>query len=79
MRGKDSPTDTLLDKRVIERNIKKGLVSRETFEKHLSALPDVADQAETIQAKLGDDDEDDIDDDEDMDSDGAEETDDVEG
>jgi hypothetical protein len=76
MRGKDSPSDTLLDKRVIERNIKKGLVSRETFEKHLTALPDVADQAETIQARLGDDD--DLDDDEDMDSDGAEESDEAE-
>ena len=40
-----------------ERNIKKGLVTREAFDKHLSALPDVADAAETIKARLGEDEE----------------------
>ena len=62
---KEPISPMIVDKRVVERNIKKGLLSREDFDKHLSALPDVADQAETVQARLGeepDDDEDDVDD-----------------
>ncbi|HJL15093.1 MAG TPA: hypothetical protein RMH99_05525 [Sandaracinaceae bacterium LLY-WYZ-13_1] len=38
--------DFLLDKRVVERNIAKGLVDRKEYEKHLGALPDVEDNAE---------------------------------
>jgi hypothetical protein len=34
--------DRLFDKRTIERNIKKGLVTRKDYEKHLKALDDVA-------------------------------------
>jgi len=45
----------LIDKRVIERNIKKGLLSREDFEKVLVALPDVAEQSEKMQTRLGED------------------------
>jgi hypothetical protein len=33
--------DRLFDKRTIERNIKKGLVSRKDYEKHLKGLDDV--------------------------------------
>ncbi len=44
----------LLDKRVVERNIKKGLVTREEYDKSVSSLPDVADGAELIKARLGD-------------------------
>lgn len=53
MRKDTTPRDMLLDKRVIERNIKKGLVTREEFSKALTSLPDVADHAEEIQARLG--------------------------
>lgn len=51
----------LLDRRVVERNIKKGLLTREEFEKHLEGLGDVAGQAEKIAATLHgrDDDHDD--------------------
>jgi hypothetical protein len=50
---KESVPMQLLDKRVVERNIKRGLVTREAYEKHMSSLADVASQAEVIQAKLG--------------------------
>lgn len=51
----------LLDRRVVERNIKKGLLTREEFEKHLDGLSDVAGQAEKIAATLhGRDDDDDV-------------------
>lgn len=43
----------LIDRRIVDRNIKKGLVSREAFELHLQSLPDMAEQAETIRARLG--------------------------
>ena len=32
--------DRLFDKRTIERNIKKGLVTRKEYEKHMKALED---------------------------------------
>jgi hypothetical protein len=34
--------DRLFDKRTIERNIKKGLVTRKDYEKHLKTMEDVA-------------------------------------
>lgn len=33
-------TDRVLDKRIVERNITKGLISKEQYEKHLTELPD---------------------------------------
>lgn len=44
----------LLDKRVVDRNIRKGLVTREDYAKFLDQLPDRADQA----VRLGDTDDD---------------------
>jgi hypothetical protein len=38
--------DFLLDKRVLNRNIAKGLVDKKAYDKHLKALPDVEDNAE---------------------------------
>lgn len=43
------------DKRVVERNIRKGVVTRDAFDKHLKTLPDVEDQSELIAARLEDD------------------------
>jgi len=40
----DPKTARLYDKRIVERNIKKGLVSRKDYDKHLKALDDVADK-----------------------------------
>jgi hypothetical protein len=37
------------DVRVRERNLKKGVFEQKDVEKHLSGLPDAADQAEAIQ------------------------------
>lgn len=41
-RDVDAKNDRLLDKRTIDRNIKKGLLTRKDFDKHLKALEDVA-------------------------------------
>jgi hypothetical protein len=40
----DPKTARLYDKRTVDRNIKKGLVTRKDFEKHVKALDDVADK-----------------------------------
>jgi hypothetical protein len=52
---KDAASATLFDKRVVERNIAKGMVTREEYERLLGSLPDVADQAEVLQVQLGND------------------------
>lgn len=38
--------DFLLDKRVLDRNMAKGLLDNKAIEKHHASLPDVADNAE---------------------------------
>ncbi|HEY6476744.1 MAG TPA: hypothetical protein VI456_09195 [Polyangia bacterium] len=38
----DSKAIRLFDKRTVERNIKKGLVTRKDYEKHMKGLEDVA-------------------------------------
>lgn len=43
-RDQDPRTGRLYDRRTVERNIKKGLVTRKDFEKHLKSLDDVADK-----------------------------------
>jgi len=43
-RDQDPKTTRLYDRRTVERNIKKGLLTRKDFEKHLKALEDVADK-----------------------------------
>jgi hypothetical protein len=40
-RDVEAKNDRLFDKRTIERSIKKGLVTRKDYEKHLKALDDV--------------------------------------
>lgn len=63
--------DMRFDSRIVERNIAKGIVTREEYEAYLASLPDAATKAETldlVQPLLGndeDEDEDDEDDDED--------------
>ena len=37
-------TARLYDRRTVERNIKKGLLTRKDYEKHLKSLDDVADK-----------------------------------
>ncbi|MDB4983035.1 MAG: hypothetical protein JWM82_3787 [Myxococcales bacterium] len=40
-READPKTERLYDKRTIDRSIKKGLLTRKDFDKHLKALEDV--------------------------------------
>lgn len=40
--------EQLLDRRILERHIKNGLVVRKDFEKHLENLPDMASNAEKV-------------------------------
>lgn len=41
--------DHLVDKRIQERNMRRGVLDKKDFEKHLGNLEDVADNAEVIQ------------------------------
>lgn len=41
-RDSEAKNDRLYDKRTIDRSIKKGLLTRKDFDKHLKALDDVA-------------------------------------
>ncbi len=36
------------DKRILERNLRGGILSREAYEAHLAELPDVAEKAEWV-------------------------------
>ena len=38
----DPKTSRLYDKRTVERNIKKGLITRKDYDKHMKSLEDVA-------------------------------------
>lgn len=67
MRKDVTPRDTLLDRRVVERNIRKGVVTREEYDGFLASLPDVGGNAETVRAKLGEPELDDSDNDSDDD------------
>ena len=42
-RDADPKIARLFDRRTLERNIKKGLITRKDYEKHLKTLDDVAD------------------------------------
>ena len=57
-RDQDPRTSRLFDRRTVERNIKKGLVTRKDYEKHLKALDDVADKGVYGGTDTDDDDDD---------------------
>lgn len=57
MRKDVTPLHSLVDRRVVERNIRKGIISREEYQTFLDGLKDVAANAETVRARLGVDDE----------------------
>src|SRR6185295_4509881 len=69
-RDPDAKNIRLFDVRTVERNIKKGLITRKDYDKHLKALEDaqekVSQQAEAAGDDLDDDEDnlDDLDDDE---------------
>lgn len=56
MRTDTTPQNVLFDRRIVERNLRKGLVTREAYEQYLQTLPDVSANAEVISARLGEDD-----------------------
>jgi len=44
-----SHPDFILDKRVVARNLRKGIITKEDVEKHVAKLTDVEDNAEICQ------------------------------
>jgi hypothetical protein len=46
--------DKLTDKRIVERNIAKGLISREEYEKHLADLADREGAYDQVEIDPGD-------------------------
>ncbi|HET6438360.1 MAG TPA: hypothetical protein VFG59_09885 [Anaeromyxobacter sp.] len=47
------PIETkLVDKRVAHRYLRKGLLDEKEWERHLKALPDLSDQALTVEASI---------------------------
>lgn len=48
----DSIDPKLLDKRIVQRFIKKGMLPEKEFERHLKSLPDLADKAATVEATI---------------------------
>ncbi len=54
------PTDRTYDVRTVERNVRKGTLSKKDLDKHLKTLPDVADKGQAIRVELitADDDDD---------------------
>ena len=40
--------DKVLDKRIVERNMAKGLVSKEDYDQHIASLPDKEGAYETV-------------------------------
>jgi RNA-splicing ligase RtcB len=67
VRDVDPKLARLYDKRTVDRNIKKGLLTRKDYEKHLKSLEDVADKGAfgAVENDSDDDLDDDIDDEED--------------
>jgi len=69
-RDEDAKNHRLFDLRTVERNIKKGLITRKDYEKYLKSLPDVAalvaPPEEDLDDGADDDDMDDDDEDDDM-------------
>jgi hypothetical protein len=62
----DTLDPKLIDKRTLDRNLRKGLIDEKTYEKHIKGLPDLSDKSAVVEATMGDEDEfdDEIDEDE---------------
>jgi hypothetical protein len=48
----DTFDNKLVDKRVVHRYVKKGLVDEKEFEQHVKRLPDLADQAVAVESEI---------------------------
>ena len=55
---KDSSDSRMFDVRLVERNIRRGLMTRKELDKHLKTLPDVKDKGEAFADNPYDDDDD---------------------
>lgn len=57
----DTLENKLIDKRVVHRYVKKGLVDEKELEQHVKKLPDLTDQAVAVESEIepgeGDDEE----------------------
>lgn len=49
---KDAKPIAQLDKRVIDRSVARGFLSKSEYEAHLKGLPDLAEQADNIADKV---------------------------
>jgi hypothetical protein len=43
-RDEEAPDPSLFDRRIVERNIKRGLITRKDYEKFLKSRPDASDK-----------------------------------
>ena len=46
-RDEEAPDARLFDRRIVERNIKRGLITRKDYEKFLKSRPDAADKVKS--------------------------------
>jgi hypothetical protein len=46
-RDEEAPSPALFDRRIVERNIKRGLTTRKDYEKYLKSLADAADKVKS--------------------------------
>ena len=48
----DQPENKVVDKRVVVRYLRKGLLDEKDYEQYLKRLPDVADQAVDVESEI---------------------------
>jgi hypothetical protein len=48
----DTLENKIIDKRVVRRNFRKGLLDEKEFDRHIKSLPDVADQAVPVESEV---------------------------
>jgi hypothetical protein len=48
----DQPENKVVDKRVAQRYVRRGVLDEKDYEKHIKGLPDLADQAAPVEASI---------------------------
>ena len=48
----DTLENKIIDKRVVRRNVRKGLLDEKDYDRYLKSLPDVADQAVPVESEV---------------------------
>jgi hypothetical protein len=48
----DTLENKIIDKRVVRRNVRKGLLDEKELDRHIKSLPDVADQAVPVESEV---------------------------